>query len=212
MPKTEVMITRPDHDLTTHYFFQWSQEIVNTAESKHGSDSVVDIKKYDVTKNSVCGHLIKNKPSVVIFNGHGNEVSIMGQKEIIIDMRNLHLLKNKRICCRSCRCGVVLGKMAVEQQNAEAFIGYLNDFVFPYDKNKVAETLKDDISRPVLEASNIVAISLAKGNNPEEAQEKSMKVYDKWIKWCKKSKDIEAPNILKYLLWNRSNQVLIQNL
>jgi len=87
----------------------------------------------------------------------------------------------------------------------------MEDFIIPHNVHKISSPLKDEISRPVMESSNQVALSLIKGHSPEEANQKSMQTYDHWIHKILDSSDLEAPHILKYLLWNKENQILIQN-
>src|SRR3989344_407855 len=57
MDKT-MLITRPEHDLTTRYISKWSEKIIEVAQEKQME--IIELKKERVTKENVLGRLKKN--------------------------------------------------------------------------------------------------------------------------------------------------------
>ncbi len=154
----------------------------------------------------------KNKPVILFLNGHGNSDSLCGHKnEAILDLKNMKLLHSTTTYARSCKTASILGFQSVKQNISKAFIGYKNDFIFPYDSRKTATPRKDRLCEPVLASSNLVAISLIRGKSPKEAYEISQKSYEFFIRKCINSKELETPHLLKFLIWNKSNQICFEN-
>jgi len=61
-----------------------------------------------------------------------------------------------------------------------------------------------------MESSSAVEISLVRGKSPLESFDTSQESYKNWIRKLLRSKEIEAPYIIKHLLWNMSNQVIFE--
>ncbi len=204
-----VLITRSEHDDTNFYLSKWSEQIISIA-GKTGT-KILDLKNERLTRNNFISYVNDNSPKILLLNGHGTELSVHGHKnEIILDIKNISLLKSKITYARACKSAKVLGFQAVKEFGAKAFVGYKNDFIFPYDANSTSNPLKDAICKPILESSNQVGISLVKGKSPKEAYENSQKTYSYWIRYYADSKDIGAPQILKCLIWNKINQEIIE--
>jgi CRISPR/Cas system CMR-associated protein Cmr5 small subunit len=205
-----VLITRSEYDDTNFYLYKWSEIIISIANE--AGISIFDLKNERLNRNNFSSYVKDKSPKILLLNGHGSELSVHGHKnEVILDLGNISLLKSKIVYSRSCRSAKVLGFHAVKEFMAEAFIGYKNDFIFPYDTNRTANPPKDKVCKPIMESSNRIGISLVRGKSPKEAYESSQEAYSQWIRHCIKSKDIEAPHILKFLIWNKINQIIIES-
>ncbi|MBI3190688.1 hypothetical protein HYZ41_03210 [archaeon] len=209
MPE-KILITRPDHDDTTFYLYEWSKEVKNLAEDL-GKD-VLDLRKERATRKNFESMIMKNNPLLLFLNGHGTCDTLCGYKnETLLDLKNMHLLKSTIVYARSCRTAQILGFQSVKQNISKAFIGYKNDFIFPYDARKTATPRRDTLCEPILSSSNLVMMSLIRGKSPREAFNISQQSYDFFIRKWINSIEIEAPHVLKFLIWNKVNQVCIEN-
>ncbi len=83
-----------------------------------------------------------------------------------------YCLKKKIIYARSCEAGARLGSLSIEK-GATTFIGYNRDFWLIRSKDRSTRPLTDPIAKLFLEPSNLVPITLIKGNNTQEAYRKS---------------------------------------
>lgn len=203
-----LLITRPKYEVVTHYLYYWSQAIID--EAKRRKLAVIDLEKKKVTRKNVESYLDKQEPSMVIFNGHGDAVSVTGHEEepLIESGKNSHLLKDKVVYMRSCDSGKVLGPQAVKE-GAKAFIGYQELFRFWTNGDFIQKPLKDNYAAPFFETSNQVAISLVKGKTPKESHEDSLKTYEKVIGQLLTSK-AENSFVVADLIWNMHNQVCLE--
>ena len=125
--------------------------------------------------------------------------------------KNQEILKDKIVYAVACECAAKLGKDSI-QTGTIAFIGYEAPFIFAFDPVKTASPIKDSFATPVFEASNEIAVSLIKGNNIQQAFEKSQATFDKWIEKLQKSEaPPEAQHVLMTLFWNKSSQKFFGN-
>src|SRR3989344_7978392 len=106
---TTYMITRPEHDDTTHYLSYWSKETIEMAKKK--GMKVLDVYREKVTKQQVENLLKQHNPALVVFNGHGDEKTISGYRNTLLIQvgENEHLLKEKQIYAISCKSAKTLG-------------------------------------------------------------------------------------------------------
>lgn len=203
----KLLITRPEHDDTTHYLSNWSKEIITEAKSK-GID-VLDLHKKRANKIEVTSMLSKQKPGLVIFNGHGGDNVVGGdQKEpLIIGGNNESLLKDKITYAISCKSAKKLGPKSINA-GAKAYIGYDDDFIFIYNPNKITHPLKDDTAKLFLGPSNELTISLIKGNNVEESCKRSKQHFQENINKLLSSESTEQEtSMARYLWWDMVHQV-----
>jgi hypothetical protein len=203
------ILLRPNYDTTTAYLHEWSAIIKNFAETK-GLD-IFDLSHLKATHKTFISYLQKNNSSLIIFNCHGSSTALFGHNnEILLSSKDSSMVKDKTIYARSCQAGSNLGLVLVKQ-GVKAFIGYKRDFIFPFDTNKTTTPLRDDVCKPIFECSNKIAFTLIKGGTPQDAHSRSMDAYDYWIRHYIDDHSIEAPQIIRCLLWNQMNQVCIEN-
>ena len=203
-----LLLTRPRYDTPTHYLFYWAGLLIDEAKSK--GVKVIDLDKNKATQKKLHSYLAKQPIDIVILNGHGNREAVAGQdNDIILSVGNgTDLLKNRTIFVRACDAGVILGK-EIMTKGAKGFVGYIQPFMFPIDKESFNEPLEDQLAAPVLDCSNRVGLSLIKGKSAEEANKDSLNKYAETIDRYSSS---QAPNsfLLPILLWNMTSQVCYQ--
>lgn len=205
----KLLITRPEHDDTTHYISHWSKNATNVAESK--GIKILDLPRERSNIKEVTSMISKQEPILIIFNGHGDEDKITGHKNepLIIAGKNEHLLKGKIIYSISCKSAKILGPKSIDA-GAKSFLGYEDDFIFVYDPKKIVRPLDDDTARLFLEPSNELIISLIKGNSAEEAHKRSKQFFQKSIvKALSSEATSEETSMARYLWWDMKQQVCL---
>lgn len=172
MPKS-LLITRPNDDPLLNTLFHWCKPIILEAQRKQFN--IFDLKGDNAIKTTFESYVFRNTPKFIFFNGHGSKDSIQGyNNEVLVDSTDcLRLLKGAIIYVRSCRAGASLGLISTKPGGAIAFIGYSTRFWLILSKNRSTLPLLDPVAKFFLETSNLVPLSLIKGNSVEEAHKKS---------------------------------------
>ncbi len=199
-----LLLTRPRYDTPTHYLFYWAGLLIDEAKKK--GVKVIDLDKNKAKQKKLHSYLAKQPVDIVILNGHGNQESVSGQGEIILSTGNgTKLLRGKIIFVRACDSGAILGK-EIMTMGAKGFIGYIQPFIFPINKDYFNRPLKDHLAAPVLDCSNQVGLSLIKGKSTAEANKDSLNKYAETIDQYSSS---AATNsfLLPILFWNMTNQI-----
>ncbi len=208
--KRGILITLPRHDDVTEYLSQFSHQIELAANEKG-----VELKKLidkDATKDNFGKVLKKQDYKMVIFNGHGSESSISGQKEVIVEIGvNDFLLKERIVYARACHAAKVLGVECTKNSKEGCFVGYDKPFQFYVDIQLTGNPLKDNIARLFLEPSNTLPISIIKGNSSAVANENSKKKMLKNIRKVLRDLNPESFKIAEALWNNYASQVLLGN-
>jgi hypothetical protein len=154
-------------------------------------------------------YLAKKDPDIVILNGHGDETCVVGQdgEKLFILGQNTHLLKGREVYIRACRAGRQLGPDIIKA-GASGFIGYIQNFIFPYDKDSIQRPLEDEYAKPNLECSNQVARSLLKGNPAQMAHQDGMRMFRKKLDETMTSNSRNSA-VATCLLWNMTSQIAL---
>lgn len=200
------LITRPEHDDTTHYLSNWSKQILRLADNK--GIKFFDLHKIRANLKEVQGIISKKNPELIIFNGHGNTNLITGHNsEILIKLgKNENLLNSRIIYAISCKSAKELGPKC----KAKAFIGYDDDFVFVYEPNNITHPLEDKTAGLFLKPSNELMSSLIKGNSAGEAYMRSQKLLrENFNKLLTSEASAESAGLARYVLWDMRHQVCI---
>lgn len=202
MPDKTFLITTPEHDDVLYYCSIWSGEIIDLAEKK--GFKVIHLPKDKANRKNFEGRTKKNKPNFIMFNGHGNPDNMLGHDDkVLLQMNNNEtLMKDKIIYARSCFSLSKLGK-SCSSKGTKAFIGYYLPFMFVSDPNRSANPLKDKLASPCFTSSNMIPLSLIKGNSAKEATDKCREQMDKLIEFWKTQNIVEAPTIVACLMWNK---------
>lgn len=209
MDKT-ILVTRPDHDITTRYLFYWAKEVLFLAEKK--CFRVFDLKKDKASQKEFESRVKKHNPGLIFVNGHGREDRICGynNKFLVKVGKNEKTLSDKTVYALSCQSASKLGKESV-RNGTLSYIGYLKDFIFCYDEHKISRPTEDKIAKLFLEPSNQVVISLIKENTAKESSKKSKDFFFKNIqKVLSSDSSKEFSYCAKYLWWDMKNQVCLE--
>ena len=208
--KERIVITLPNSDLVTSYLTAFSKEIILFAEQKGMAVKTLEGAKAnrDLFENCVK----KLNPTVIIFNGHGSDRCITGQKEepLVVLGENHAILLNKIIYARSCYAARGIGNAFVEQDEG-CFIGYKLPFMFLSDIDWATNPLKDKMANKFLRTSNLVPQGILKGNSALEASEKCKKHILKIMKKALLKKDKDSEVIAETLWNNYQAQVVLGN-
>lgn len=206
-----MLITRPNHDITTNYLYVWSDFVIDC--TKKLKKNIVDLVGKRANHDEFISVVKKVKPRFLFLNGHGDEETITGfNNEPLIKLtENLDILSGKIVYARACSSAKKLGKESVKK-GCEAYLGYDEDFVFMVDDESVLKPITDKVAEMFLKPSNQVALSLVKGSTVGEADQKSKEIYRKNIQLLMLS---TTPNwqkdLIPYLLWDYNHQVCLGN-
>lgn len=93
-----------------------------------------------------------------------------------------------------------------------AFVGYEKKFILGYSPSKITKPLRDEVATLFPEPSNLIPISLIKGNVVENAYQKSQNAMRRnfWFMLSTKAAQNQK-DAAPYLWANRKNQVLLGN-
>jgi len=202
----KVLITRPFYDDVTSYLSVWSEDIIDAAKNK-GID-VIDLKREDANRNLLESRLKKDDPILVVFNGHGDNDKITGFKKnhvLIQADDNEHYLKSRIVYSRSCNSLKILGPKCVSK-GTKSFIGFENGFALINNKNFSATPKKDPWAKHFLEATNLVPISLLKGNSVEESFIKAQNALQKSIDFFEAHYTKEHDEFTHIIPWLKYNK------
>jgi hypothetical protein len=205
-----IILTLPQYDIVTEYLSAFSSKIEKVSYEK--GIFLKSLKREEVNKKEFEKIINKLDCKMIVFNGHGNESCIAGNKEEVLVKaeENEHILKNRIVYARSCEAASTLGKACVEDSDG-CFIGYVLPFEFYFNQEWITNPIKDNTARLFLESSNVVPISIIKGSTSTEANERSKKKILKNIKKVLRSKTQESFSIAESLWNNYLGQVLLGN-
>jgi len=201
---SKVIVTRPNHDLTTNYLFFWTQTALDLTQT-------VDLKGTRANKQVFTSVVNKIKPTFILINGHGNSNSVFGHDDsVLIEVgSNEAILKGAITYSRSCKSAEILGQKAIES-GCKAFIGYNEDFVFLIENDKITKPLTDKTARYFLEASNQIVVSLLKGHTAGDSNRRSREMFRRTIqKLSTSAASREEAEMIPYLFWDFTHQVCI---
>lgn len=205
MNKT-ILVTRPDHDLITTYFSHWSEIVISVASRK--SFKVLDLFSKKANKKNLISYIQKNDPGLIFFNGHGSSSVMTGyDNEPILEInKDESLTDNKIVYARSCDVALFLGKSCVKKK-AKAFIGYIKKYALVCSYDSLAFPMKDNIAKLFLEPSNLIPISLLKGNTVGDAYRKSQESMSRNFIFMLSTKATSGQrDAAPYLWYNRKYQ------
>lgn len=204
-----VLITRPNHDYPTTYLYHWSKFVLKAALKK--GIKILDLDGKKASKSNFNSYVTKHKPRLIFLNGHGAKDRVCGYyDEVLLDITNCGvLLKEKILYVRSCEAGAVLGPISIKK-GAIAFIGYKKNYWLMRSKSQHTLPLTDKISKLFLEPSNLVPISLIKGNTVNTAYNKSQESMRKNFSYMISSRASTEERDAAFFLWsNYSCQIML---
>lgn len=206
-----ILITRLNHDLTTNYLFYWSELVIE--EAKRKKLKVLDLKAKKANKSNFTSYIKKHRPGLIFFNGHGNKNSITGQdEEVLVETNNNEaILSGAIVYARSCDAAENLGRRSIKK-GTKAFVGYRRRYYLGYSAQKTTRPLRDEIARLFLEPSNLIPISLLKGNSAEKAYQKSQEAMQRNFLFMLSTRASDAQRDAAPYLWiNKRYQSVFGN-
>lgn len=203
-----LLITRPEHDVTTRYLSRWSEKIIEEARRK--GINIIDLWRGKANRKRVIGILEKRNPNGAFLNGHGGDTFVAGHdNEIILKDSDKKAVNSKIIIARSCKSANGLGRKAITL-GATAYLGYKEDFWFSYNIMKISRPLEDRTVALFLEPSNHIVISLLKGHSTGYANNKSKALFRRNIeKLLIDGPVAEDYNAIRHLYWDMTHQVCL---
>lgn len=201
-----LLITRPNHDIGTNYLFYWSRYVI---VSPMGF-KILDLKGTKANKKNLISYIKKHQPSIVFFNGHGSENTISGHNnETLIETnKNDDILAGAIVYARCCDAAKSLGLNCI-RKGTVAFIGYKRKYILGYSPSCISRPLQDPVAKLFLEPSNLIPISLLKGNTVKMAYKKSQRAMLKNTQFMAISALDAQRDAAPYLWANRKCQILI---
>lgn len=206
-----LIITLPRHEYTVDYLSVSSKRIIQEA-NKRGI-KVKELKDKSANRNDFETFIKSLDYKMVVFNGHGSEDTISGHDDIPIVQAGVNdsLLKRRITYARSCWAACILGEECMKNDKEGCFIGYKLPFMFYIDERWRSNPHKDNIAPLFLESSNLIPISLIKGNTTLHAHENSKKHVLKTIKNVLRE-GTEEGFLFAEKLWNNyTGQILLGN-
>ncbi len=197
------LITRPEHDDTTHYLSYWSRENIDIAESN--GFKVLDLHREKAEKEEFENKVRNLNPKLIMLNGHGSEDSVTGHKNQVLVKagENEDLLKGRAVYALSCKSAKVLGPKSI-QAGALNYTGFEDDFVFIYDPTLFSRPLIDKTAELFLMPSNIFVSSLLKGNDIAESFKRAQGAMQKNL-YRTMSSSGQDSSLSRFLWWNLRN-------
>ena len=205
----KLIITRPQHDVTTRYISAWAEEVIVFAKRK--SIVVIDLLKDKSRRRELEGRIKKLAPRLIFLNGHGSPDSVCGHDdEVLIKVGENHNLLTGRITyALSCNSGEILGQKVAENKGT-AYIGYKDEFIFIADRRYITRPLDDPRAKPFMESSNQVMTSILKGHSTQEASSRSKDIFrEHYRKLSTSTTDVDSLQAAQFLWWNMRNQVCL---
>ena len=206
-----ILFSRPADDITLNYLHYYSKELVNLSNSL--GHKTINKEQKEANRDTITSLIKKQKPILIMFNGHGSPEVICGyNQEIIIDSKeNLEVLKDSITYALACSSALILGPKSVEK-NAICFIGYESDFALGKDPDSEASPKYDKIAKLFLEPSNILVSLLLKGNNVKKSVEKAKEKMMENIWYLQTTNSFpEAIHYAPFLFSNYSSLVPLGN-
>lgn len=113
----KLIVTRPQHDVTTRYTSAWAEEVIAFAKKK--GVEVIELIKDKASRQELEGRIKKLLPKLIFLNGHGSHDNVAGHdNEILIKVdENHNLLAGKITYALSCNSGQTLGPKVAENKN-----------------------------------------------------------------------------------------------
>lgn len=202
-----LLVTRPRYDNATHYLFCWMGRVLDILESHI---VVKDIQKEKIDKKSVFSYIKKQSPTVIIFNGHGNEHSVLGDKDgdLVSTSDDLSIFKKKKVYIRSCKAGRILGPEIVKG-GATGFIGYYEDFIFATDPDFFHNPINDELAGICLNPTDEIIKALLKGSSIREANDSGITAAQNKLNELQITSSYYS-QFAPFLYWNMLNQVFYE--
>ena len=199
MAKT-YLVTRPEHDDTTHYLSKWCEETITLARNK--GLKVLDLHREKAVRKEFEERIDKLSPNLIVLNGHGDADKVTGNNKepILVAGDNEGLLRDKIVYAISCSSAKLLGPKSIEKGTIN-YSGYDDDFIFFYDPDNMTKPLSDETAKLFLEHSNLFIESMIKGNTIRESKQRAENKLRENIVHLSSSSSTDS-NLIRFLWWD----------
>lgn len=200
----KAIITMPNYDDATAYLYCYAEELVKFAEEKN--IIISQLKRPRLRRNVLEESIRKQNPQLLLFNAHGDETTIYGDKigreteYLVREEDNHQLLQGRLTYARACSAASSLGRKCT--QKSGCFIGYNQPFSFWTDTSRTTTPLKDKTAQLFLEPSNELAIGLLRGKSARQAADIFVNLSKKNILHLLGKQDEPGAMASAMLLWN----------
>lgn len=194
-----ITLIRSGEDKMSKYPFGWAGRIKNLVLTRT-SYSLRECVCHSDSREDV--EVVLNDPDIklVIVYGHGEDDKLYcGRREndVVLDLINVNLLKNKIVYTVACFSANRLGVEAVRKGGAQGFFGYCDFFAY----------LIDDSEIYFQECANIGIIKFLDDPklNCGQIQDLIEQEYKKWISYYLFGAGASSPNSWATLIWLNNN-------
>ncbi len=200
----KALITMPNYDDATAYLYCYAEELVTFAEERN--ISISQLQRPRLQRNILEESIRKQNPQLLLFNAHGDERTIYGDKMgkaaeyLIREGENHELLQGRLTYARACSAAASLGRAST--QKSGCFIGYNQPFSFWTDTSRTATPLKDKVAQLFLQPSNELAKGLLRGKSAREAADIFINLSRKNTLYLLSKQDEPGALASAMLLWN----------
>lgn len=200
----KAIITMPNYDDATAYLYCYAEELVKFAEEKN--IFISQLKRPRLRRNVLEESIRKQNPQLLLFNAHGDEITIYGDKVgreteyLVREDENHELLHGRLTYARACSAAASLGRKCT--QKSGCFIGYNQPFSFWKDTSRTTTPLKDKTAQLFLEPSNELAIGLLRGKSARQAADIFVNLSKRNILHLLGKQDEPGAMASAMLLWN----------
>jgi hypothetical protein len=206
-----LLVSNAHHDVQTQYLTSWFEKVVEVAK-RQADIEIVEIKKTEASKKNLVATIEREKPQLVVFNGHGTEETVCGfEGQVLVGCNdNESLLSGKIVHSMACRCASMLGPRCVAL-GTRCFIGYKEDFeLWSARRESREEQQKDQMAGLFLDPAFEVLIALVEGATTGEAYARSQKKYkENILALIASSNKQHSTEIAASLYSNLKNQVCL---
>ena len=209
MSNQSILITQPDFDRTTRYISAWSNEVEEF--SKKRGNKTITLKGKRANRSEFESVISKIEPKLIMLNGHGNDNEVAGQdNEVLLDLKSREeIIRGKIFYALSCSAAKTLGIDCVKKGTI-AFIGYSEAYIFLHSHLKISRPREDKRAQLFFKPSNLIPISLIKGNNTKDSFHDSKNAMKRTIVDLLNSETSnEERACLPYLVWNYQHLTLL---
>ena len=194
------VLAMPDYDLPTRSASGFLLRYI--------APRVEPVQLFSVFVRRTPFRLAAPQSDIIIGVGHGDEMAFTGHNEAVIlevGKYNPREVKGKVIKLLSCQTGLLLGPNLIKN-GAEAFLGYVDDYVWVMDADLALTPWADKMAAtslmPVVDGLN----ALLEGETAREA-------FDIELEGYTRNAEVEEDELVKSCLeFNRDNAILLGDL
>jgi len=195
------LFVRPLFDEATKYGNYYMGIAAEYAKSRM---TIGDLSGPDATKLNIDAALEHYNPILCYWLGHGNDdvYTCQNQEVYMQTCFGNEKLKDRNLILLSCSCGVRLGPDTANK-GAKAVHCWAVDFIWAATGDP-----PDEYSKGFFEAVNEILYAHIEGKLPQEAHDRSIAVWNKWIDYWSQSSDEYASLVVQYMVNDRDGQRL----